>query len=296
MPTPMLRCATLVVADVDATVERYSKWLDYRPVERGTVELDEASAWDCPAMAGRRWAMCGPASGMPVFLRFVEGEPVPDYRPITSFGWAATEICVTDVAAVHARLETSPFAVIGPPSPIGGLSAIRPMQVRGPDADTTYLTEILTDNPAEGLPRPRSLVDHLFILVLACRDRAATGCWFGEMLDLEISDPVSIRYSMINKAFDLPADRQHEIATGWSGGRIILEFDQYPEGAVFRPAHPGALSPGVAIGTLWHPEFDQLRVDWIVEPVRREGALYAGRRVGTIRTPEDALVELIDGG
>lgn len=292
---PNLRCATLVVDDVDSTVGRYGEWLGYRMVERGTIEPDEAASWGSPSVAGRRWALCGPASGRPIFLRFVEGNRVPDFRPITSFGWAATELCVTDVTVLHARLETSPFAVIGPPTPIAGLPTIRPMQVRGPDADTTYLTEVLTDDPAEGLPRPQSLVDHLFILVLACRDMAATGRWFGETLGLKVSDPVSIRYSMINKAFDLPADRQHEIATGWSGGRIVLEFDQYPQGAVVRPAHPGALPPGIAIGTLWHPEFDRLRVDWIVPPVRRQGALYDGRIVGTVRTPEGALVEIIDG-
>jgi hypothetical protein len=231
---------------------------------------------------------------MAVFLRFVEGDPLPAYRPITSYGWAATEVCVSDVAAVQERLAASPFVVIGPPTPIGGLPTIRPMQVRGPDADTTYLTEILTDDPAEGLPVAASLIDHLFILVLACRDMAATARWFGETLGLEVSDPVSIRYSMINKAFDLPADTQHAIATAKFGGRILLEFDQYPGGAIDRPAHPGALPPGVAIGTLWHPAFHDLQVDWITPPVQRDGALYDGRLTGTIRTPEGALVELID--
>ncbi len=251
-------------------------------------------AWGVPSSAGHSWALCAPASAMAVYLRFVEGDPLPAYRPITSVGWAATELCVADVAAVHKRLAASPFVVIGPPTPIGGLPTIRPMQVRGPDQDTTYLTEILIDDPAEGLPAPKSLVDHLFILVLACRDMTTSARWFGETLGLEVSEPVAIRYSMINKAFDLPADREHVIATARFGGRILLEFDQYPDGAIERPTHLGALPPGVAMGTLSHPAFDRLEVDWIMPPVRREGALYEGRLTGTIRTPEGALVELID--
>lgn len=295
MMLPMLRCATMTVADVDATVARYARWLDYRTIERGVVEPELAASWGAPAAHGRPWALCAPASGAPVFLRFVAHYPVPDYRPITSFGWAATELCVTDVAAVHRRLAASPFAVIGPPTPIGGLPTIRPMQVRGPDADTIYLTEILTEDPAEGLPVPQSLVDHLFILVLACRDMATSTQWFRETLGLAVSEPVSIRYSMINKAFDLPADTRHAIATASFGGRILLEFDEYPDGATDRPALPGALPPGVSIGTLWHPDFHRLRVKWILPPVRRKGALYDGRLTGTIRTPEGALVEVIDG-
>jgi catechol 2,3-dioxygenase-like lactoylglutathione lyase family enzyme len=292
---PMLRCATLTVANVDAAVARYGRWLDYRTIEQGLIEHDLAQGWGTPAALGRPWALCAPASGAPVFLRFVEGDPVPAYRPITSFGWAATELCVTDVGTVHARLADSPFAVIGPPTPIGGLPTIRPMQVRGPDDDTTYLTEILTHDPTEGLPVPKSLVDHLFILVLACRDITANARWFGKTLGLDVSDPVSIRYSMINKAFELPVETQHAIATAKFGGRILLEFDQYPDGATDRPVHPDALPPGVAIGTLWHPDFDRLRVDWITPPARREGALYDGRLSGAIRTPEGGLVELIDG-
>jgi catechol 2,3-dioxygenase-like lactoylglutathione lyase family enzyme len=290
----MLRCATLVVTDVDAAVARYGTWLDYRVIDTGRVDAEQAADWGSPATAGRRWALCGPAAGMPVFLRFVEGDLVLDYRPVTSFGWAATELCVTDVAGVHARLAKSPFAIIGPPTPIGGLPTIRPMQVRGPDADTTYLTEILTDDPAEGLPVPVSLVDHLFILVLACRDMAVNARWFADTLELQVSDPMSIRYSMINQAFDLPADTQHMIATARAGGRIVLELDQYPAGAAPRPAHTGALPPGVAICTLRHPDFHRLEVDWITPPTRREGALYNGRVTGTVRTPEGALVELID--
>lgn len=259
------------------------------------VAPDTAHGWGVPASAGRRWALCGPSSRAPVYLRFVEGDAVPAYRPVRTFGWAAVELCVQDVEQVHVALAGSPFTVIGQPSPIGGLPTIRPMQVRGPDEEIVYLTQILTDDPAEGLPSPGSLVDHLFILVLACRDRPAIAQWFAEKLGLDVSEPMSIRYSMINKAFGLSPESKHELATAQADGRIILEFDQYPDAATIRPQHVGHLPPGVAIGTLLHPHLNQLNLDWIAPPVPREGALYGGRTTGTVRTPEGALLELIEG-
>jgi len=79
------------------------------------------------------------------------------------------------------------------------------------------------------------------------------------------------------------------------GGDVFLEFDQYPEATVVRPQHPGALPPGVSICTLLHPAFDELRIDWLSQPVMREGAVYGGRHVGVVKTPEGALLEVAAG-
>ena len=93
----LLKCATLVVADVAAAAQRYGEWLDYRVVDEGALAPDLAGAWSAPASAGRAFAVMQPASGEEVFLRFVEGAPVDGYLPIRTWGWAATEICVSDV-------------------------------------------------------------------------------------------------------------------------------------------------------------------------------------------------------
>ncbi|MGA1797231.1 VOC family protein [Sphingomonas sp. 4RDLI-65] len=293
----LLRCATHTVLDLDATVARFAEWLDYRVVERGEVPADLAAAWGTPATAGRRYAICQPASGAEVFLRFVEGDPVPAYLPIRSFGWAAIEICVQDVLAVDARMRQpgSPYPVIGPPTRIAGIDTIFPMQVRGPEQETLYFTEVTTDAPDSGLPRAGSPIDKLFILVLACPDMRATVDWFARTLKLAMTAPIAIRYSMISKAFDLPMSDLHEIVTAKWDGDVFLEFDQYPAGTVVRPGHPGALPPGVSICTLLHPAFDTLAPDWFSEPVVRDGILYAGRRVGILKTPEGALLEIIEG-
>ncbi len=169
----LLRCATLVVGDVEAATGRYVEWLDYAVVESGTLPDDLAAAWQAPASAGRPYSVLQPASGSQVLLRFVEGDGVPEYQPIRSFGWAATEICVQDVEIVNERMQRSEFEVIGPPKPLDGFPTVKPMQVRGPDREIVYLTEIRTDDPASGLPTPRTLIDRPFILVLACSDLEA---------------------------------------------------------------------------------------------------------------------------
>lgn len=292
----LLKCATHVVADLGAAVDRYTRWMDYRLADQGAVPPDLAASWLAPASVGRPFAVMQPASGDAVFLRFVEGDPVPDYRPIRTFGWAAIELCVTDVTAVNERMLASPFEVIGPPKLLDGFATVTPMQVRGADLETVYLTQINEPGPGTGLPEPKSLIDRPFIMVLACRDLDESMGWVRDVLGLPMIDPVSINYSMISLAFGLPDGQKVALTTARGGGQTFLELDQYPEGATTRPCHPGALPPGVAITTMLHPDFARLDPHWASQPVVREGPLYAGRRTGVLRTPEGALLEVIEGG
>jgi catechol 2,3-dioxygenase-like lactoylglutathione lyase family enzyme len=291
----LLKCATHVVADVAAARDRYVAWMDYAVVEEGVVDAGLAASWLAPATAGRPYCVLQPASGAQTFLRFVEGDPVPDYLPIRTYGWAAIELCVTDVEAVNQRMLESPFDVIGPPKALDGFATVKPMQVRGDDLETVYLTEILADGRASGLPTPQSLIDRPFILVLACPDLRKSMLWVRDVLGLETIDPVAIRYSMISLAFGLDPDSKHELITAKWNGEVFLELDQYPEGATARPCHPGALPPGVAMTTMAHPDMARLDGHWASEPVVRDGPLYAGRKVGMLLTPEGALLEVIDG-
>lgn len=292
----LLKCATHVVADLAASVQLYGDWMDYAVVEQGVVADDLAAAWAAPASAGRSYAILQPASGEAVFLRFVEGDPVPDYRPIRTYGWAATEICVADVAAVHARMIASPFEVIGPPKVLDGFSTVTPMQVRGPDLETVYLTQINQPGPDTGLPQPKTLIDRPFIMVLACPDLGASMRWVEAVLGLPMIEPVSIHYSMISLSFGLPEGEKVALTTVRGDQQVFLELDQYPAAATERPRHPGALPPGVAITTILYPDFARLEPHWASPPVVRDGPLYAGRRTGVLRTPEGALLEVIEGG
>lgn len=292
----LLKCATHVVADLAAAVARYGEWMDYTVAEEGVVPAGLAAAWGAPASAGRRYAVMAPASGEAVFLRFVEGDPVPGYAPIRTFGWAAIELCVTDVHAVHERMKASPFEVIGPPKLLDGFATVTPMQVRGPDLETVYLTQINEPGPGTGLPEPQSLIDRPFIMVLACPDLPASMAWVREVLGLPMIEPVAINYTMISQAFALPEGEKVALSTARGADQTFLELDQYPAAATARPGHPGALPPGVAITTMLHPDFDRLAPHWASAPVVRDGPLYGGRRTGVLRTPEGALLEVIEGG
>lgn len=291
----LLACATHVVADLSAATARYTQWLDYRVVEQGPLDAGLATAWGAPASAGKPSVLLQPASGADTFLRLVEGDPVPDYLPLHTYGWAATEICVQDVAAVHERMQQSPFEVIGPPKPLDGFEMVIPMQVEGPDQEIVYLTQMPEDGTALGLPVPAGFIDRPFIMVLASADIAATIDWTRDVLGLTVSDPVAIRYTMLVRSFALPEGEKTLIATAGQPGDTILEFDQYPAAAIPRPCHTGALPPGAAVVTIRHPDIERMAGHWVSPPIRRDGPLYGGRRSGVLRSPDGALLEVIDG-
>lgn len=290
----LLRAATLTTADPMAAAARYEQWLDYRLVESGILSDDLARSWGAPASAGRGYVICQPASGAEVFLRFVEGAPPPDFRPLRTYGWAAIEICVEDTLAVHERMLASPFEVIGPPKELDGLPAIFPMQVKGPDQEIVYLTQIRSDLPEYDLPRAASPIDRLFILVMACSDMRASIDWFDEILGIKAGREMEIFYTMLTQAFALPVETKHRLATGIHGRDCFLEFDQYPAAATPRPGPTDALKPGVALATLLHPDFDSIPDRWLTPPTRRDGVLYGGARVGTLAAPDGTLVEIVE--
>lgn len=291
----LLRAATLTVADLDRSVENYSKYFDYSVTETGDVPADLAASWGAPSSAGQPYAILSPASGTEIYLRLIEQPPVEGFKALRSYGWNAIEICVQDVLAANARMEESPFEIIGPPREIEGLDAIYPMQVKGPDEEIVYLTQIRDDLPAFDLPRASEPIDRLFILVLGCSDMKASLDWMVKHAGLAIGrDEMEIVYTMLAKAYGTDMEELHTISTMIHGRDVFLELDQYPDAAIVRPQHDGMLPPGCAIGTIWHPDFDSLPGPWISEPVVRDGPVYKGKRVGTMRDLDGALIEMVE--
>lgn len=294
----LIRAATLTVENLRRSQVAYCKWLNYKTVERGEVTEDLAASWGAPNTAGQPYCVLQPSSKAPVYIRLIEQPVREDYEPLKTYGWAAIEICNQDTLAVNARMEKSPFEIIGPPQVLDGMPAIFPMQVKGLDQEIVYLTEIRDDMEEYDLPRARSLIDKLFILVMACSDMEASGKWLEEHLLIEKGRSMEIIYSMINNAFDLPVDTKHALATLKHKRDVFLEIDEYPEGVTAREAHDGMLPPCVAIGSFVHPEFDKLieinKGLWITPPSPRQGVIYKGKRVGTLRDPDGTLIEMIE--
>ena len=293
----LIRGATITVSNI-SHADLYQDWLDYDTVESGTVDQDLADSWGAPQSEGARYKVLQPASGAPVYLRFVEQDAPTDYQPLRTYGWAAIEICTQDTLAVNTRMAQSPFEIIGPPKQLDGMPAIFPMQVKGPDQEIVYLTEIRDNMPEYDLPRAGSLIDKLFILVMACPDMEAEGAWLEEHLKISKGRTLAINYTMINKAFGLPDGTQHKLATLKHERDVFLEIDEYPEEATARSIADGHLPPCVAIGSFIHPEFDaiaELNADhWITPPTARIGTIYKGKRAATLRSPGGTLIEMIE--
>lgn len=291
----LLRAATLTVRDLQRSIRLYADHFDYSVIEEGILPAELAASWDAPQSAGRPMAVMQPSSGADIFIRFVEQPPVDGFRALRSYGWNAIEICVTDVLAANERMLDSPFEIIGPPREIDGLPAIFPMQVKGPDEEIVYLTQIRDDLPAFDLPRATTPIDKLFILVMGCSDMEAANRWMAEHCGLDMGRDMEIVYTMLAKAYGSPEDELHRISTMVHGRDVFLEVDQYPESAIERPRHDGMLVPGCAVGTLWHPDFETLAGPWITPPTRRDGAVYKGRRAGTMKGPDGTLIEIVEG-
>lgn len=291
----LLRAATVTVSDLNRTIGLYTTYFDYAVVEQGEISTALASSWQTPNSAGCAYAVMQPSSGADISLRFIEQPAVEGFKALRSYGWNAIEICVQDVIAVNARMLDSPFEIIGPPNKIPGLDAIHPMQVKGPDEEIVYLTQINDDLPEYNLPRAGSLIDKLFILVLGSSDMDRAAAWMQRNCGLAFGREMEIPYTMIAKAYGTPMDELHKICTLIHDKDVFLELDQYPDAAIDRPRHDGMLVPGCAIGTLFHPDFDSLPGPWLATPTVRDGAIYKGQRVGVLQDPDGTLIEMVEG-
>lgn len=290
----LIRAATLASSDLDRSIDWYTTWLDYSVVEESHIDSDLANSWNAPRLGGRRQTLLRPASGRDVYLRLIQQDTDPDYEPLKSYGWNAIEICTQDTDAVNARMIESPFKIIGPPQKIAGLDSIYPMQVMGPDREVVYLTQINDDLPEYDLPRASSLIDSLFILVMGSSDMDRELAFLRDVIGLSTGRSMDIDYTMINKAHGLPDGSLHALATVKHERDVFLEVDQYPDGSTPRPRRKGELYPGIAIGTLYHPDFDAVLARSGQTAITPPGILYGGKRAVTLTTPDGTLIEIVD--
>ena len=280
--------------DLDAALSDYHGCLGLKIVEQGRIGDDLAASWGCPKSAGARFALLQPESGVHCFIRLVETPLPDDFRPTRTYGWAAYELTVQDVFGWPDRLQGSGFDIVGPPKALEGLPYFVPMQVTGRGREMIYLNEVADNTPTSDLPKAGSLTDHIFIVILATPDREASLHWFEKALKLDISSSYTLAYSMINNAFGLPADHRTTITMVQKRRLPIVEVDDYPAETTVRQGDAEMLPPGNAMITLAVDDLDVLDVDFIAPPVRREGPLYAGRRVATVRGHAGELIELLE--
>lgn len=289
-----IKCGTASTPDLDAALADYRDLLGLRLVEQDRVPEDLAASWNAPDVAGRQYALLQPQSGAECFIRLVEAPLHPDFVPTRTYGWAAFELTVKDVYGLAERVKNSGFEIVGPPKPVDGLPYFVPMQVLGRGREMLYFNQVAMDTPSSDLPKARSDVDHIFIVVLATPDRPRTLDHLKSRLNLDEGGSYTINYTMINKAFSLADGTQSTITMVQKARLPICEVDGYPAAATQRPRHDGLLPPGNSIVTLAVDSLDRVSVDLIAKPKRRHGPLYGGHRTATTVGSAGELLELIE--
>ncbi|MBM3503848.1 MAG: hypothetical protein FJX65_08235 [Alphaproteobacteria bacterium] len=286
--------ATVLAPDFDATIAAYDRYLGYRAIATGRIEVEAAGAWGTPAMTGRRFAVTRPASGDATWIRFVEGPRVPGYKAMTTHGWHSMEIVITDVEATPGHLQGSPFVHIGGPKEVGTSGFIRAAQFEGPCNEVLYLTRILKDPSRPYLPTAKSFIDRIFIMVLGSRSMTAARDFYTTHFDTKpnVDRPAVIGF--FNRANDLPEDTPMQICTVVLDGQCLIEIDNYPSVARERPRDPGALPPGVGMVSFAVDSLAKVKLPFIAPPRPIHGAPYDGRRVGTCLGSSGEYIELIE--
>lgn len=293
------RFATVGSPDVADTARLYCDVLGYRIREVGNVSRDMAESWGAAETAGRAYCVLSTEGADKDYIRVVETQPIAGYRALTTFGWAAIEIIVDDVYAVHQRLADSPFRILAPPKPLQFMPSIVAMQVEGPSGECLYFTMESGDRATSILPQPRSQIDRPFILVVAGPDFDAMRNWYCDLFDLKRRPLRESLIALVQTAQNLPADHAIRMTTaGLRDHGYLFEFDEYPTGpgyiAAERPQAPGMLPPGCAMATIETVAFDRVVPLAIAPPRVLSGVGYDGRRSCTVRGPAGELVEFIE--
>lgn len=285
------------VPDLARALTAYRDVLGLELVEQGMLTEKLAASWDCPANTASPYAVLRPKSGAPCWFRLVEQSDHPDFKPTTTYGWAAFETTVEDVWHWPEALPADLFEIVGPPKVLENIEpAFIPMQALGTGREMIYLNQVLGDLPDTDLPRAGSPVDRIFIVVLATPDRNRSIAWYCERLGLTRGADYTLPYSMINDAFGLSPDTQTTITMVSEGRMPIVEVDDYPAAATIRARHDGMLPPGNALVTLAVRDIDACDVDWITPPSVRDGALYEGRRAACAIGDGGELIECVEVG
>lgn len=298
-PPPLLkriRMSTVAALDLSASERLYGEWLGYEVRERGFVSDALAASWDAPALAGRAMMLMSSPGAPDVHIRFVESDPVPGYRAMTTLGWNSIEIIVDDVAALGETLAGSPFAILDTPHPLKGYPSIVAMQVKGPSEEVLYLTMESGDRAASILPEPGAPVGRPFIAVVAGLDMDAMLGWYARHFRLAARRVSQSPIGILQTAQGLDSDHLFTLSTmALAEHGNLIEYDVYPPTAGPRPRLAGQLPPGNAMYSFTVDRLDAIDLPFIAPPIRPAGIGYDGGKAAVVRGPSGELIELIEG-
>jgi hypothetical protein len=242
--------ATITVPDLDAACTAYDAYLGYRG-ERGQVDKALAARLGAPKAVGARLALLRPQSGEAQFIRIIEAPGVPNYRPLTGFGWNAIEIIVQDLTKLADQLKGSPFKIIGPPRVLDFdfTDKISAMQVAGPGGEVLYFTEVSGDVPGFTLPKALSFVGRIFVMILGVADIARTAAVFKNKFDKDCGPEFLARIEVLSSAQDLPISTRHRLTTLALDDNGLIEIDAFPKTTTARRTDSLGLPSGIIMAS-----------------------------------------------
>jgi hypothetical protein len=295
-----IEIATHCVPDLNACVPAYRDLLDYRVVDDGNIPESLAAAWAAPAMTGMPYALLQPASGVAVYLRFVETGNAGGYWPPVTQGWIATEMLCTDPDAVLERLEGNDrgkaFTRIGGPADLyPSPKSARALQMAGPAGELMYFTRILPGGSRFGLHGAKSFVDRPFIMVVGGASLADIETFYGGALGHKIWAQDPFRIGQMSRVLGLPPETTYPISIARIPGRsFLLELEELPAGIERRTVPDGQLPEGLAMVSFASAPLGELQLGYRAEPRAIDLPPYNGRSVAVIEGPAGEWLELID--
>ncbi len=285
---------TMTAEDVSAVAAAYEQWLGYRIVQSGTVSAELAQLWQTPNVAGRAQCLLQPASGEPVYLRFVEAPPVTGYAPLLTYGWNAVELLAEDPDALAQHLADSPFKIIGEPRNLTFSEHIRAMQAIGPAGELLYFTRITPGMTRFKLGHAHSFVDRPFIIINGGADIDVLRAFYAEQLKLKVSPTSAGRIAVLSRAYGMDDETPQTLSLAALPDRFGVELDQYPAAAVVRPQVEGELPPGIASVSFTLASLDEVKLPWRHAPQAIDEWPYAGRRAAVTVGLAGEWIELIE--
>jgi hypothetical protein len=279
--------------DLVAVEAAYTHILGYQVVERGVVSSECAETWGAPAVAGRPMLSLRPAAGEATLLRFVQQAQPPGLKPMTSWGWNATEIIVQDCDQTGERLKGTAFRTVAPPRPLAGSDGIRAMQAIGPANEMLYLTST-TGQPSPDMPIAESAIGRCFIAVAGGPDVVAMSTFYRDLFGATARAPINTPIRSLSIQNVLPPDTRYDMAVIPLGDGSLLELDGYPSGALARPRMPGELPAGMAAVSFACHAFDRYIMRMVAPPQAAETGPFRGRRTGVVIGAAGEWIELVE--
>lgn len=289
-----ISCVTIACSDVQTMIDTYHLYLGYQLIEHGKLGPDQAELWARPGLAGRRYALMLPGGEGPTALRFVESKVPADYVPFKHMGWNAAEFMVQDTDGIAAKLEHSPFKIIGPPADLSFSDKIRAMQALGPAGESIYLTSFKEKLPEFDTPDPKHYVDRVFIVILGGASCASLNEFYGRHFGVASAPVVPGVITVISNAHGLPPETPHELAALALRGQSFIEADHMPAGTLPRTALAGELPPAISMISFEVDTLPDSGLEWLAPPTRIEGRPYQGRRAAVCMGAAGEWIELIE--